>query len=412
MNIRMRTNFAFSIPVRRASQRFRWALLMMLICLCGLATALSSADLTLAAPYEPATQSTSVIDLSKCTSPATIIFAETTFTITPPEGFDTISTKVYTFSGTVDGSGKIVIPKANLHFEKVPLEENTGLLELQEDATGYVSPNTGVMQLTMNLKLFLSEPESEEACFLGPIALAMTSTDGTAYSPINGSAKLVAKNWPLPAVTSSDNCGAATAAGINSSKLGLGLPWAAGAASAMLPVKLLTVVVTSAVENAGKWQEGEPNNDAAHANALSGTPIAISGNINLSDADYFSIMIPKNTSVTISHSSKTTVNSSEPCDPNAGSGSSTAIMGGPLVAINGKANYTESIQETDTGGCSGSNGTKGFMKATTTYTYTLTYTFPAKTADRTETFPVTVSNSSRMTAISGKYTLNLKFLKQ
>jgi hypothetical protein len=410
MNIHMRTNFAFPIPARMASRQFRWALLMMIICLCGLATAFSSAGRTLAAPYAPATPSPpTVIDLSKCTGPATINFAESDISITPaaqPKTFP-ITTTVYAFSGTVDCSGNIVIPKDNLQFKKVTIGKNTGELEMQEDATGYVSPNTGVMKLTMKVKLYIPKP-----CFLGPIILAMTSTDGTAYSPTDGSAKLVAKQWSLPEVTSGNDCGTAAAPAINSSEYGLGLPWAAGEASAALPVKLSSVILDSAVENAGKWQEGEPNNDPAHANSLSGTPIAISGNINSSDADYFTIMIPKNTSVTISHSSKKTINSSEPCDPAAGSGGSTVVFGGPLVAINGKANYTESVQEIDTGGCSGSNGTKGFMKEMTTYTYTMAYAIPAKTVDQTVTFSVTAFKSSWGMPTSGKYTLNLKFLKQ
>ncbi|MEN3330671.1 MAG: hypothetical protein V7641_36 [Blastocatellia bacterium] len=412
MNIRMRTNFAFSIPARRVSERFRWALLTMLICLSGLATALSSANLTLAAPYAPATQSTpKVVDLNKCTGSATINFAESNISITPADRTNTypITTTVYAFSGTVDCSGNIVIPKANLRFKEITIEENTGELEIQEDATGYISPNTGVMKLTMKVKLYIQKP-----CFLGPITLAMTSTDGTAYLPsdTDGSARLVAKNWPLPAVTSENDCGIVATPIINSSDQGLGLPWATGEASAALPIKFSPVIIASAVGNAGKWQEGEPNNDPAHANSLSGTPIAISGNVNPSDVDYFTIMIPKNTSVTISHSSKKTINSSEPCDPAADSGGSTVVFGGPLVAINGKANYTESSQVTDTGGCSGSNGTKGFMKETDTYTYTMAYTIPAKTVDHTVTFSVTAFKSSWGMPTSGKYTLNLKFLKQ
>src|SRR5581483_8250089 len=165
-----------TIHLRKRTKTQR-ALLMLLVCLSLLATGRPAAGRTRAA------QSASPIVLGQCPSSQTINFKDTRFTITPPTRVDSepVAAKVFAFSGTVDCNGNIVIPKSNLKFESVTLSGEVGQFQLQSDATGALSPNTGAMQLTLTVILSLSDPGSDpakESCPVGPVTFALSTANG------------------------------------------------------------------------------------------------------------------------------------------------------------------------------------------------------------------------------------------
>ena len=162
----------------------------------------------------------------------------------------TLSTALGSFSplegsgtGTVDGSGNITLPQANLSFDEfdvnvtnpLPLTVHVSPVAAS-DFTGNINPDTGLVTLSGSLIVNLAIADlGIESCPLGPLSISLsTATAGGAlYDDTTGEATAVDNTFIIPAIPAGQaGCGTLEGA-LNSA---LGLPSAPGASSLTFPM--------------------------------------------------------------------------------------------------------------------------------------------------------------------------------
>ena len=163
-----------------------------------------------------------------------------------------------TATGTVDASGNIVLPQANITFTEfdvavtnpLPLTVHVAPVA-NSDFTGNINPDTGLVTLSGSLLTNLSIASlGLTNCPLGPLSISLSSatTGGVPYNPATGSATAADNTFVIPAIpTGQAGCGGLEGA-LNSA---LGLPSAPGASTYVQPMTFSPTLVGSTTTTAG-----------------------------------------------------------------------------------------------------------------------------------------------------------------
>jgi hypothetical protein len=177
----------------------------------------------------------------------------------------TLSTSLGSFSpitgsgtGTVDASGNITLPQANIAFDTfdvavtdpLPLTVNVSPVAAS-DFTGNINPDTGLVTLSGSLTVNLAIADlGVTSCPLGPLSISLsTATAGGApYDDATGEAIGVDNTFVIPAIaTGQAGCNTLEGA-LNSA---LGLPSTSGASTLALPMTFSPTLIGSTTTTAG-----------------------------------------------------------------------------------------------------------------------------------------------------------------
>ncbi|HEX5096965.1 MAG TPA: hypothetical protein VFX21_13155, partial [Acidimicrobiia bacterium] len=178
-------------------------------------------------------------------------------TVTIHDG--TLSTALGSFSplegtatGTVDASGNITLPQANITFDEFdvnvtdPLPLTVHVSPVAASAfTGNINPDTGLVTLSGSLTTNLDIATlGLTDCPLGPLSVTLSTatTGGVAYDDATGEATLVDNTFVIPEIPAGQaGCGGLEGA-LNST---LGLPSTPGASTLTLPMTFSPTLIGS-----------------------------------------------------------------------------------------------------------------------------------------------------------------------
>jgi LPXTG-motif cell wall-anchored protein len=188
--------------------------------------------------------------------PITLTVSAMNFQLTVTGAPSTVGPFTGTLTGTVDASGNMSFPQANISFPAftgtIGPVDATVTPQATGDWTGTVDPTSGVVTLTGSLKTLATVTAlGTTDCPLGPFTIHTTTTNsgGVPYSAA-GAATVADPAYSVPAVPDGTDGCAGNEATIN---LALGLPGTGGVTIAMSTDPVLTgsgVVPTSTTTTA------------------------------------------------------------------------------------------------------------------------------------------------------------------
>jgi hypothetical protein len=163
-----------------------------------------------------------------------------------------------TMTGTVDASGNIMIPEANISFASfdvdvtnpIPLTVHVSPVA-SGPMTGTINPDTGVVTLSGSLSTNLGIATlGIDACPLGPFSLSLSTanTGGVPYSTATGDSTVADNTFVIPAIPDGQAGCAGLEGAINSA---LALPTQPGAASLVLGAQFSPVLEGATTTTAG-----------------------------------------------------------------------------------------------------------------------------------------------------------------
>jgi len=173
-------------------------------------------------------------------------------------GLGAFSPLTGTMTGTVDASGNISIPEANITFTPFdvaitnPVPATVTITPVANSAfTGTVNPDTGLVTLAGSISANLALPAfGLTACPLGPLTLSLSTANagGSPYSVATGDATVADNTFVIPAIPDAQpGCGGLEGL-INTT---LGLPSAPGGASLTLGTQFSPVLQGTTTTTAG-----------------------------------------------------------------------------------------------------------------------------------------------------------------